>query len=70
MHNDRESSARLSSIEDDPRDVGRFMDIGAGKIVFHTVDGDAFCCAPSLSASILTAGELFARTLPGGGVHG
>ena len=44
------------------------MDIGAGSIVLHTVDGDASCGAPSLSASTMTAGELFARTMPGGGV--
>ena len=68
LHSDRESSARLSMVEDDPRYVGRFIDIGADRIVFHASDGDAPCGAPSLSRSNLTAGLLFGRTMAGGGV--
>ncbi len=64
---DMGATARHSLDLDDPRLVGRLMDIGPDKITLTGVDSDAVCVGPSFSETTMSAGELIARSMAGRG---
>ena len=67
VRNDQGATHRLDIRNDDPKLVGRLLDVSDGSIAFHTADGDESCASPTLSPVPDTAGALVAKTMAGRG---